>query len=134
AFLIEAGTGIGVTGVGRRPVIHGHVVVAAGQDVLVPPEHVVHREAPAGQYHDRQVEASPVEATGQAPDPLGERGPQDHAVLRVDLAVVVLVDDPNVAGLATVALHLHGIGGLPDAAELVVVVDRDGLTDEPLVP
>src|SRR5438477_8062536 len=70
----------------------------------------------------------------EAPDPLRERGPQDHAVARVDLPVVVLVDDANVPGLATIPFHLHGIGGLPDAAELVVVVDRDGLADEPLVP
>src|SRR5207247_5886267 len=133
-FLIEGWAGMGVALVGWRPVIHGDIVVAPGQYVVVPAERVVHRLAPAGDRHGREIETLPTEVGAQAPGPLGERAPQYDAVVRVDLAVVVLVDDADVSRFPPVALHLHGVGNLPDASEPVVVVDRDGVADKPAVP
>src|SRR2546422_11397615 len=64
---------------------------------------------------------------------IGEAGAEDHAIVRVDLAVAVHVDDANVPGLAPERLGEDGILELPDAAELVVVVDLNGIADEPAV-
>ncbi len=134
ALLTEGGTGIGVAGVRRRPIVDRDIVVAAGQHVVVPAEHIVHRLAPARDRHGGEIETLPTEVGGQAPGPLGERAPQHDTVCGVDLAVIVLIHDTDVPGLRLVPLHLHGVGDLPDAAELVVVVDRNGVADEPFVP
>src|SRR2546422_11753972 len=65
---------------------------------------------------------------------IGEAGAENHAIVRVDLAVAVHVDDANVPGLAPVRLGEDGILKLPDAAALVLVVKLEGVADEPAVP
>ena len=70
----------------------------------------------------------------QASRPVGEAGAENDPVVCVDLAVAVLVDDANLPGLPPVPLRFEGVLQLPDTGELVVVVDLDGVADEPAVP
>src|SRR5207249_1800668 len=57
----------------------------------------------------------------------------NHLVVLVDQAVAIHVHDPDLAGGLLVLLRFERVLELPDAGELVVVVDLDGGADEPRV-
>src|SRR5437867_5936998 len=127
------GAGVGRRRIGRGPVVHHDVVVTAGHGAEVRAELVLDHEAPARDRHDGEVEGPPVEAIGEAPRPGGEVGAENHLVVLVDQAVAVHVHDPDLAGGLLVLLRFERVLELPDAGELVVVVDLDGGADEPRV-
>src|SRR5207249_2266061 len=117
-------------------VVDVDVVIAPGERALTAiAERVLHQEAEPRHGHDGEVYPLPIAPAGHTRRPPGERGAEDDPIVLVDLPVAVLVDHADLTGSPPVPLRLAGNGvlDLPDAAELVIVRDRDWIADEPLV-
>ena len=87
---------------------------------------------------NREIEVSNLsigigEGIGHRSDPFGRPLTQDHLVVCIDYAIVILIYHLNLARLLSILGCCVSLIKLPDSVKLIVIVHVDSFTDEPLV-